>query len=302
MGPWFHGGWARSEGDRLGNVSFVKKTSKFYQERIELPFFNYYLKGKGAPPDKEVYAFETGANEWRTYDAWPPPSREMKRLYFREESGLSFASPGPAGGFDEYLSDPSHPVPYIDHISNSRGREYMTDDQRFAWQRPDVVSFETGRLADDVTIAGPILSHLFVSTSGTDADFIVKLIDVFPDDTPDDPHNPSDRPLGGYQMLVRAEVMRARYRNSYEHPEPLKPNAVERVDVPLQDVNHTFKKGHRIMVQVQSSWFPLVDRNPQKFVNIYQAKDSDFERSTIRIYHSAKYASHLEVGVLPGAH
>lgn len=300
MGPWFHGGWARSKGERLGNVNFEVQTSPFYQEKIELPFFNYYLKGKGTLDLPEIYAFETGSNQWRTYDAWPPKNLEIKRLYFRAAEKLSFAMPPDKSknAFDEYVSDPNRPVPYIAEISNARGREYMTDDQRFAWQRPDVLSYETEMLTEDITLSGPITANLFISTTGTDADFVVKVIDVFPDNIPDDTLNAKHIKMGGYQMLVRGEIMRARFRKSFEKPEPLRPNAVEKVSFLLQDINHTFKKGRKIMVQVQSSWFPLVDRNPQKFVNIYTAKDDDFVKATHRIHRSAGAASHLEVGVL----
>lgn len=297
MGPWFHGGWIRSDGDRLGNVSFAQKTSKFYQEEIELPFFKYYLKGIGTLNLPEIYAFETGANEWRRYDAWPPKNRIVTKIYFTSHMKLSFDAPKEKNAFDEYVSDPKHPVPYIDFISNTRGREYMTDDQRFAWQRPDVLSYEL-EISDDMTVAGPVAVTLFVSTTGTDADFIVKVIDVFPDDAKDDPSNRTHIKMGGYQMLVRGDVMRARYRNSYEKPEALRPGKVEKVGFTLQDVNHTFKKGHKLMVQVQSSWFPLVDRNPQKFVNIYEATENDFQKATHRLFHSSDFPSYLEMGFM----
>jgi len=217
----------------------------------------------------------------------------------RGNEKLSFESSLSKNGFDEYLSDPDRPVPYIEQTSNVRGREYMTDDQRFAWRRPDVLSYEMDIVDQDMTIAGPLTAKLFIATSGTDADFIVKVIDVFPDSTTDDPANNAMVRMGGYQMLVRGEVMRGRFRNSYERPEPFRPNTVEEVSFHLQDINHTFKKGHKIMVQVQSSWFPLVDRNPQKFVNIYKAKESDFTKATIRLYHSSKYVSHIEAGIMP---
>ncbi|MFA6542215.1 MAG: CocE/NonD family hydrolase, partial [Bacteroidota bacterium] len=243
--------------------------------------------------------FETGSNRWRTYDSWPPANRTVTRLYMRGNEKLSFESSLSKNGFDEYLSDPDRPVPYIEQTSNVRGREYMTDDQRFAWRRPDVLSYEMDIVDQDMTIAGPLTAKLFIATSGTDADFIVKVIDVFPDSTTDDPANNAMVRMGGYQMLVRGEVMRGRFRNSYERPEPFRPNTVEEVSFHLQDINHTFKKGHKIMVQVQSSWFPLVDRNPQKFVNIYKAKESDFTKATIRLYHSSKYVSHIEAGIMP---
>ena len=296
MGPWFHGGWVRSDGSRLGNVSFGKKNSEYYDKHIR-EFFNYYLKGKGELHLPEVSVFETGSNVWRTYSAWPPQESVEKKIYFSANEQLSFDQPAAAKDFDEFVSDPNRPVPYISEISNTRGREYMTDDQRFAWQRPDVLSYEMV-MDDDLTVAGPITANLFVSTTGTDADFIVKVIDVFPDSTKDDPTNPVSVKMSGYQMLVRGEVMRGRFRNSYSVPEAMKPGKVETVKFTLPDINHTFKKGHKLMVQIQSSWFPLVDRNPQKFVNIYEAKEDDFQKTTQRLYRSAQNASFLEIGII----
>ncbi|HEX8709108.1 MAG TPA: CocE/NonD family hydrolase [Pyrinomonadaceae bacterium] len=293
MGPWFHGGWARAEGGALGNVQFGSQTSVFYREKIELPFFNHYLKGKPAPALPEAYVFETGANEWRTYDEWPPRNSRTQALYFQADGRLSFGMPASAQGYDEYLSDPSKPVPYINQTSISRTREYMTDDQRFAAARPDVLVYQTSELAEDVTIAGPILASLKVSTTGTDSDFIVKLIDVYPNDAPDNVPNLAGVRMGGYQMLVRGEVMRARFRNSFERPEPMTPGTPTRVEFKLPDANHTFKKGHRIMVQIQSSWFPLVDRNPQRFVDIYNATAADFQKATQRVYRSGRDGSRL---------
>jgi hypothetical protein len=298
FGPWFHGGWARGKGDRLGDISFGSETSNYFQSELELRFFNYYLKGKGSPQEKEVYAFETGTNQWRTYDTWPPQKREAKKIYFASGGKLVFKPPVGKNGCDEYVSDPQHPVPYTEDITNGRGREYMTADQRFTWQRPDVVSYETDVLKENMTVAGPITANLFVSTTGTDADFVVKVIDVFPDSSRDDPENPPRTKMGGYQMLVRGEVMRARFRNSFEKPEPMQPNMVEKVSFQLQDINHTFCAGHRLMVQVQSSWFPLVDRNPQTFVNTYEATESDFRKAIHKIYRQKTAASNIEVGVV----
>jgi hypothetical protein len=298
LGPWFHGGWARSDGDRLGNVSFTQKSSRFYREEIEFPFFNYYLKGKGKLNLAEAYAFETGVNEWRIYDAWPPKNLQKKKIYLRAKERLSFDPPKEKNAYDEYPSDPNRPVPYIDHISTTRGREYLSDDQRFAWQRPDVLSYETEVLTENISVAGPITANLFVTVTGTDADFVVKVIDVFPNDTPDDTLNPKHIKMGGYQMLVRGDVMRGRYRNSFEKPAAMKPNSVEKVSFELQDLHHTFKKGHKIMVQIQSSWFPLVDRNPQQFINIFTAKDSDFIKATHRILRNAAYPSNIELGLI----
>jgi putative CocE/NonD family hydrolase len=301
IGPWYHGGWARSEGDHLGNVQFGSKTSVFYREKIELPFFNHYLKDAPAPNLPEAYIFETGSNQWRTYDEWPPRNVQPRTLYFQEGGKLSFDAPPNAGereGYDEYVSDPSKPVPYINLTTIDRTREYMTDDQRFAAMRPDVLVYQTGMLAEDVTIAGPILARLNVSTSGTDSDFIVKLIDVYPNDVPDNEPNPAGVKMGGYQMLVRAEVMRARFRNSYERPEPMRANQPTRIEFNLADASHSFRKGHRIMVQIQSSWFPLVDRNPQKFVDIYTATERDFQKAMQRVYRTGPAGSRLELSVV----
>jgi putative CocE/NonD family hydrolase len=300
IGPWSHGGWSRANGDHLGNVQFGSNTSLFYREQIELPFFNHYLKEKSAPALPEAYVFETGANEWRKYEQWPPRNAQTQSLYFQSNGKLSFAPPpaSPAQAYDEYISDPAKPVPYNNQILMSRTREYMTDDQRFAAMRPDVLVYQTDVLAEDVTIAGPIGASLNVSTSGTDSDFVVKLIDVYPNDAPDNAPNPANVKMGGYEMLVRAEVMRARFRNSFERPEPMTPNKATRVEFKLADASHTFKKGHRIMAQIQSSWFPLVDRNPQKFVDIYRATDADFQKATQRVYRSGRGGSHLDLNVV----
>jgi uncharacterized protein len=293
MGPWFHGGWARSDGDSLGSVEFDSKTSLFYRENIELPFFNYYLKDKGQLKLPDAYVFETGSNRWQTYDQWPPRTAKVKNLYFHADGRLSFTQPGQgrnsATSFDEYISDPNKPVPSNPGISIGMTREYMVDDQRWAGRRPDVLVYQTDVLANDVTVAGPLVASLFVSTSGTDSDFVVKLIDVFPD---------SDLKMGGYQMLVRGEPMRARFRNSFEKPEAMIPNRATRLEFTLPDSLHTFKKGHRMMVQIQSTWFPLVDRNPQKFVDINRAIEADFQKATQRVYRSSQLSSHLKLHVL----
>ena len=288
MGPWFHGGWARGDGDGLGDVRFGGKTSVFYRENIELPFFNYYLKDKGELKLPEAYVFETGANKWKTYDQWPPANARTESLYLNANGKLSFTAPADSNAFDEYISDPARPVPFINNINIGMTREYMLDDQRFAARRPDVLVYQTDVLTEDVTVAGPLTASLFVSTSATDSDFVVKLIDVYPDDAPDNQPNPTGMKMGGYQMLVRGEPMRARFRKSFENPEPMAPNKVEKIEYAMPDVNHTFVKGHRVMVQIQSSWFPLVDRNPQKFVNIYTAKESDFQKATQHVYHSSR--------------
>jgi putative CocE/NonD family hydrolase len=298
MGPWFHGGWSRSDGDALGDVRFGSKTAEFYRANIELPFFNYYLKDKGSLKLPEAYVFETGSNRWRTYEQWPPASARTQNLYFDANGKLSFAAPAASRSFDQYVSEPARPVPFINNIAIGMTREYMVDDQRFAARRPDVVVYQTDPLTQDITVAGPLAAALFVSTSGTDSDFIVKLIDVYPDNAPDNQPNPTGMKMGGYQMLVRGEPMRARFRNSFEKPEAMTPNKVEKIEYVMPDVNHTFMKGHRLMVQVQSSWFPLVDRNPQKFVNIYTAKESDFQKATQRVYRGGVTGSHLKLSIV----
>ena len=288
MGPWFHGGWSRSDGDSLGDVRFGSKTGAFYRENIELPFFNYYLKDNGSLRLPEAYVFETGSNRWKTYEQWPPASARTQNLYFDANGNLSFTPPAESKSFDEYVSDPATPVPFINNIAIGMTREYMVDDQRFAARRPDVLVYQTQPLTEDFTIAGPLKPSLVVSSSGSDSDFVVKLIDVYPDDAPDNQPNPSGTKMGGYQMLVRGEPMRAKFRTSFAKPEPMTPNKIEKIEFLMPDVNHTFLKGHRVMVQIQSTWFPLVDRNPQKFVDIYEAKPSDFQKATQRVYHSSR--------------
>jgi putative CocE/NonD family hydrolase len=290
MGPWFHGGWSRSDGDKLGSVSFGQKTGVTYRETVELPFFNCLLKDKCDRQLPEATVFETGSNQWRQYDSWPPKNAESRELYLNANGGLSFTAPASGNVFDEYVSDPARPVPYINNIAIGMTREYMVDDQRFAATRPDVLVYQTEALDRDVTLAGPIKATLFVSTSGTDSDFVVKLIDVFP--------NNESETMGGYQMLVRGEPMRARFRNSFSKPEAMAPGKITKIEFTLPDVNHAFQRGHRIMVQIQSSWFPLVDRNPQKFVDIYHATEADFQKATQRVYHAGANASRLTVNVL----
>jgi uncharacterized protein len=298
MGPWAHGGWSGERGDRLGNIAFGSDTAAFFQKQIELPFFNHFLKGKGEHKLPEAYVFETGVNQWRQFDHWPPVGTLPKKLHFHAGGTLSFEPVGNNGKqFDQYFSDPKKPVPYTEAIAIGMTREYMSDDQRFGGKRPDVVVYQTGVLDEDITFAGPIIADLKVSTSGTDSDWIVKIVDVFPQDAVADPK--STKPMAGYQMMVRSEVIRGRFRNSYEKPEPFKAGQPTTVRLVLQDVLHTFKKGHRVMVQVCSSWFPLVDRNPQKYVdNIFYAEEKDFIPSTQRVYCSPMYPSALEVGIL----
>jgi putative CocE/NonD family hydrolase len=297
MGPWSHGQWRSGMAENLGNIFWGQDANKPYQE-MEVKFFDYYLRNEGKADFAKATIFVTGANEWRSYDAWPPVNTVNRKLYLQPSGKLSFDPPAVAKSFDEYVSDPMKPVPYTDKVHLYRTREYMTDDQRFASRRPDVMVYESEILTEDITLTGPLTADLFVSTTGTDADYVVKLIDVFPQDM----QAPLDKvalvPLGGYQMLVRGEVFRGRFRNSFEKPEAFKPNKVTEVKYGLPDVAHTFKKGHTIMIQVQNSWFPLVDRNPQKFVDIYHCTEADFQKATQRIYHDAKRASSLEVKVL----
>ena len=298
MGPWFHGGWSRGIGQMFGDINFGQPTSTWYQENVEFPFFQNLLKDKPSANLPEAMIFETGTNEWKRYDAWPPKNTVQKSLYFQPDGKLSFSAPKENGGFDEYMSDPDKPVPYTDGVHLNRTREYMIDDQRFASRRTDVMVYQTDILTENVTLAGPIMANLIVSTSGTDADYVVKLVDVYPDDYPNNEPNPENVQMGGYQMLVRGEVMRGKFRNSFEKPEPFVPNQITQVKYEIPDVAHTFKKGHRIMIQVQNSWFPLVDRNPQKFVDIYNADEADFQKAMHRIYHDSKKASLVQVTVV----
>jgi putative CocE/NonD family hydrolase len=303
MGPWRHGGWARTEGDRHGDITFGQKTSQYYRDEIELPFFQKHLKGKGKGlVGTEAFIFETGTNVWQRYSAWPP--RESKKAVLNFQGGGKLgAAPGAAGedGFDAYVSDPAKPVPYRGKTSAEMDADYMSDDQRFATRRPDVVTFTTGELDADVSFAGPLEAKLWVSTTATDADFVVKLVDAYPQDYADPDPNPTGVHMGGYQQLVRGEVMRGRFRESFEKPVPFEPGKPVLVRFTLPDVAHTFRTGHRILVQVQSSWFPLVDRNPQTFVpDIAKATDADFRAATHRIYRTPDKPSSLEVTIVRG--
>ncbi|HXU37622.1 MAG TPA: CocE/NonD family hydrolase [Blastocatellia bacterium] len=315
MGPWCHGCWARGDGDRLGNLNFNVKTSAFFREQIQFPFFMHYLKDKAKDmPESlpEAWMFLTGLNEWRKLDTWPPKGLLTKTLYFHAGGRLSSEPPtdDDRGAFDEYVSDPNKPVPYVGYVADGMTRDYMTEDQRFAASRTDVLVYETAPLDDDLTIAGPIKVNLQVSTSGTDSYFVVKLIDVYPIDYPA-PQAPAILPapanavrMGGYQQLVRGEPIRAKFRNGFEHaeaPVPMTPNKPTQISYDLPDVYHTFRKGHKMMVQVQSSWFPLVDRNPQKFMDIPKATAADFQKATQRIYRSRSLSSSVTVSVEPRA-
>lgn len=292
MGPWFHGGWERSDGSFLGNVFFEQKTAEQYREKIQLPFFEYYLKDKGDGKLAEATIFETGSNQWRYYDNWPPKNAVAKSFYLHENQALSQDAPSVSKSFDEYVSDPKKPVPYMEDVHLRRPNEYMTDDQRFAARRPDVLVYETPALEKNLTVSGKIKVDLYVSTTGTDADFVVKVIDVFPDNEKD--WRGAKVPMSGYQMLLRGEPMRGRFRESFENPTPFKPKKITRLQFEMPDIAHCFKKGHKLMIQIQSSWFPLVDMNPQQFVNIYQCEDKDFIKATQRIYHDKKHPSKIE--------
>jgi putative CocE/NonD family hydrolase len=307
VGPWTHGGWSIWDGDKLGDVNFGSKTGVFFRAQIQFPFFEYYLKGRNGGPLPKAYVFETGSNVWKRYDAWPPKSAAAKMLYFRAGGKLSFAAPTDKAGVDAYVSDPAHPVPFVNYTTDTVPQRYMDDDQRFASQRPDVLTYETEPLTEDVTIAGPVRPKLKVASSGTDSDFVVKLIDVYPEDFPNPPSDAVGKRvlgaapilMGGYEQLVRGEPMRAKFRDSWEKPTALTPGKMVEVDAEMPDINHTFRAGHRIMVQVQSSWFPLVDRNPQTFVDIPFAKPEQFVKATESVYRSADAASGVEVLVVP---
>ena len=298
MGPWFHGGWESVDIQHFGDQDFGSNTSKWFRENLELPFFKYYLKGEGEINLPKAAIFISGSNEWKKFSKWPPENSTEKTLYFHAGGKLSFDAPTGNENFDEYVSDPSSPVPYQDGVQSHRTREYMLDDQRFAGRRPDVKVYQTDTLTNDITLTGPVVADLFSSISTTDADYVVKLIDVFPDNYLNPTPNPKNVTMAGYEMLVRGEIFRGKFRNSFEKPEPFVPGKVTEVKYNLPDVGHTFRKGHRIMIQVQSSWFPLADRNPQQFEDINQAKDSDFQKSTIRIYHDAQNKSSIKVTVL----
>ena len=309
MGPWVHGGWARYDGRRLGSIDFAADTAKFYRQNILLPFFEFHLKDKGDPKLPEASVFETGTNVWRQYPAWPAPGATPQTLYFREAGGLAFEPPAVVDASDTYVSDPAKPVPFIGYTAPGVPDEFMVGDQRFAATRPDVLVYVTEPLEEDLTLAGPVSPKLFVSTTGTDSDWVVKLIDVYPPErsTPaanSDTVTPTDVgppvvTLAGYQQLVRGEPFRGKFRKSFEHPEPFVPGKVEVVKFTMPDVNHVFRRGHRVMVQVQSSWFPLVDRNPQTCVNIPTAKPEDFKSATQRVVRSQTQPSGVEVYVLP---
>jgi putative CocE/NonD family hydrolase len=306
MGPWNHGGFARGDGDRLGNVNFGSKTAAYYREKIEFPYFLYYLKGRGDGKFPKAWVFQTGVNEWRKFDTWPPASAKPASIYLDAGGKLAWQQPAQAG-FDEYLSDPNKPVPYVSRVTAGVLNTYMTEDQRFAATRPDVLVYKSGVLDHDVTVFGPIQVDLKVSTTGTDSDFDVKIIDVYPGDATDY-NNPAQTgqqasatqaavPMGGYQQLIRGEPFRGKFRKSFEKPEPFEPGKPDRITFNLPDIAHTFRQGHRIMVQIQSSWFPLTDRNPQKFMDIPKAKAADFVKATQHVFFGGSDGSRITLRI-----
>lgn len=302
MGPWSHGQWHGGDGSSIGPVNFHVKTAEYFRKEIEIPFFRRYLKNDtNAAVLPKAWVFETGVNEWRKESAWPPTNAVAKSLYFHPGGRLSFDAPSTgAGDFDEYVSDPAHPVPFTQIITTDMPREYMVEDQRFASTRPDVLVFQTEPLTEDVTLAGPLTASLHVSTTGTDSDWVVKLIDVYTSDHPNPSPNPTRVQSGHYQQLVRGEPLRGKYRDGMATPKPFQPGQVTKVEWTLPDICHTFRTGHRIMIQVQSSWFPLMDRNPQKFCDIYHAQPGDFQKATQRVYRTPATPSALKVLVVPG--
>ncbi len=302
-GPWNHGGWAGGLGSSLGPIPFGSNTGEYFRRNIEARWFSYWLKNKGELPLKEALLFQTGSDKWVQFDSWPPKPAQPKRLYFRENGKLAFDAPQSesAMAFDSYVSDPLHPVPYRHRpVEMTYPNEYpggwftwLVQDQRFVDRRPDVLSWQTDELREDVTLAGGVTAHLFASTTGSDADWIVKLIDVYPE------KYPSDWKLAGYELMIADEVFRGRFRKSFEKPEPIVPGQVTPFIVDLHTANHVFQKNHRIMVQVQSTWFPIIDRNPQKFVpNIFEAKESDYQKATQRIFRSKRFPSNVQISVL----
>ena len=304
-GPWNHGGWGGGRGASLGEIPFGSDTALYFRQKIEAPWFAYWLKNKGKLPLKEALLFQTGSDKWVEFDAWPPREARKRELYFREDGKLSFEAPSAASGggeaFDSYVSDPAHPVPYrhrpidMTYPDDHPGGWYtwLVEDQRFVENRPDVLSWQTEELKEDVTLAGAVTAKLFAATTGSDSDWIVKLIDVYPEKLEE------KWQLSGYELMIADEVFRGRFRRSFERPEPITPGAVTAFTIDLHTANHVFKKGHRIMVQVQSTWFPIIDRNPQKFVpNIFEAKEEDFVKATQKIYRSKEHPSGVEISVL----
>ncbi|TFH25756.1 MAG: CocE/NonD family hydrolase [Bacteroidia bacterium] len=303
MGPWTHGGWGYPDYNDPSRIPFREKDKYFYLHEIEYPFFSHYLKGKGKHKLPDAWVFDTGSDEWRSYESWPPEKTTEKNLWLDEDGALSWTAPGRDGeAYDEFISDPSKPVPYTAPFLSARSfynRQYLSEDQRFASSRTDVLVYKGEEIEEDITLTGPVEVELFVSTTGTDADWVLKLIDVFPDDADQRGLNQNDIEVGGYQMLVRGDIFRGKYRNSFEHPEPFTPSEVTNVKFVLPDLNHTFQKGHKIMVQIQSSWFPLFDRNPQTFTNIYLCGEEAFQKARHRVYRTAEHPTHLKFQILP---
>lgn len=298
LGPWYHGSWSTQVGDRSANIPWGSNTGEFYRKELEFKFFSFYLKDKGTMDLPNVMAFNTGANKWNSFEQWPPVDVEKKEFYLNANGKLSENAPKKGDGFDEYISDPKKPVPYTQEITTRFGNDWMVEDQRFASTRPDVIVYESEPLTEDLTIAGAININLIASTSGTDADFIVKVIDVYPNDAKDPVPNPQNIKMGGYQMLLRGDPIRAKFRNSLEKPEPMVPNQPTALKYNLTDAYHTFKKGHKIMVQVQSTWFPMIDLNPGKFVDMFNdVKESDFQKINQKIYHDDERKSSITFGV-----
>jgi len=302
MGPWSHGQWSSSNPHQMvGDIYFGEGISEFYKKEIEYPFFMKHLKGADTKDLPEAYMFDTGKKEWSTFDTWPPGQAQKTSWYFHGSGELNDTKPtGKNSDYTEYKSDITNPVPTTEEDELVFiPRDYMTSDQRFAARRPDVITFETGVLEKDVTLAGDMLANLYVSTSGTASDWVVKVIDIYPPSTPETEHTPEGVELDNYHQLVRSEMIRGRFRESYEHPKPFEPNKVTYVDLPLQDLYHTFKKGHKIQIQIQSTWFPLIDLNPQKYVpNIFKANESDFQSAIQRVYHTPEFPSNIEVKIL----
>ena len=312
-GPWFHGQWQTEKGDRIGEIPLGHETAREFRERIEAPFFRYYLHEKGEQFPWKVSTFQSGSNSWHTYSRWPPAEAKRTSLYLQRDGTLSFDMPPPAAAVVEYTSDPANPVPYRQRpisptYPGGDWRTWEVADQRFADHRPDVLSFATAPLEHNVTITGQVSAQLYASTSGTDSDFIVKLIDVFPENASKPSWNEADGPapgdyaksLDGYELPIAMDVRRGRYNESYERPSPLKPNQPTLFPISLRDRDHVFLKGHRIMVQVQSSWFPIIDRNPQKFTSsIYIAKPEDYVKATQRVYCSSALPSRIELPIVP---
>ena len=298
VGPWVHGGWAGTSGQKLGDVDFGSKVSPYFQENIEAKFFHHYLIDNSMPLDlPEATLFETGINRWRSFDTYPAKGTIEKSLYFQPNGKLSFEAPSSESASTEYVSDPNKPVPFSSKINDGFSSDYMVEDQRFAYSRPDVISFQTDILDKNITLSGQIKAFLKVSTTGTDADWVVKVIDVYPKDE-ENPDKKSEVVFGNYQQLIRSEIIRGKYRNNLSKPEPFVPNQITNVNVELQDVLHTFKAGHKIMVQIQSSCFPWADRNPQKFMDIFKAEPTDYQKATQKIYHQKEAKSYLSIGIL----